>query len=81
MFLIIGVGHSFGAHIMGIVGREVNRRSSGKYKIKRWDKADDWTVNKLFWLCNYAFISLESLDWYLFSLISGIADDLNWGNF
>ena len=29
------VGHSFGAHICGIMSREVSRFSEGKYKLKR----------------------------------------------
>lgn len=29
------VGHSFGAHFCGILGREIIQRSNGKYKLKR----------------------------------------------
>ena len=29
------VGHSFGAHFCGIIGREIIKKSRGKYKIKR----------------------------------------------
>ncbi|CRK94862.1 CLUMA_CG008354, isoform A, partial [Clunio marinus] len=34
------VGHSFGSHIMGIIGRELQRNSFNKYKLKRISALD-----------------------------------------
>ena len=32
---IFFIGHSFGSHMMGIIGRELYANSHGKYKLKR----------------------------------------------